>query len=85
MSLKRIESRIERLERRTKGGECDGCNRTAALKAAARLAAYKNGGSVDPTIELASCPDCGNPHPRVSIRYAREAMDAYRKRLAARG
>jgi hypothetical protein len=85
MNFNGLKSRLERLERRTKGGECDGCNRTASLKVAARFAAHKNGGSVDPTIELASCPDCGNPHPQVSIRYAREAMDAYRKRLAARG
>jgi hypothetical protein len=66
MRLKGITSRIERLEGRTKEGECAGCNKAAA----AQIAASIEGISID----QAPCSICGNPYPQVSIRYAREML-----------
>ena len=56
--LKRLRSRIERLERRIKGSECDGCIRTALAEVT---------GDKDPTSSRLSCPDCGNPNPKIPL------------------
>lgn len=64
MSLKGIESRIRRLEGRTKEVECAGCNKAAAVQIKASLKGI--------SIRERPCPICGNPYPQVSIRYARE-------------
>jgi hypothetical protein len=70
MRLKGLKSRIERLERRTGAGECEGCNRTAALRMvrAPRPPAIEDWRGTD----LECCPVCGNPDPRMTIRYVRE-------------
>ncbi|MGA7872085.1 MAG: hypothetical protein WCA22_14455 [Candidatus Binatus sp.] len=75
MSLKKLESRIERLEQRTDDGECDGCNRTAAKIIELRLCSQDQSWT-DPALP---CPDCGNPYPLISIRYARELLEAYER------
>jgi len=75
MSLKRLESRIERLEQRTNNGECDGCNRTATKILAMRLCSQDRSS----TYPALPCPDCGNPYPQVSIRYAREMLEAHER------
>ena len=66
MRLKGITSRIERLEARTKEGECDGCNEAAAAQVAASIKGV--------SIDEAPCPICGNPYPQVSIGYLREML-----------
>lgn len=66
MRLKALESRIERLEAQTEEGECDGCNKAAAVQIAASI----EGISIDET----PCPICGNPYPQMTIRYAREML-----------
>lgn len=67
MSLKALASRIARLERRTKNGDCDGCNQTAM-----RMAMEKSYG--------ATCPDCGNPHPKISIRCLDQIIEKFERR-----
>jgi len=75
MSLKDIERRIERLEQRTKEhGECDGCNCTAARR---MLIEVNDGRSISrdwSSTDLACCPSCGDPNPRMSIKFVREIM-----------
>ena len=66
MRLKRIESRIGRLEGRTKEGECDGCNQAVAEQIAARMRGV--------SIDQVPCPICGNPYPQMSFRYARASL-----------
>ncbi len=69
MSLKGIARRIERLEHRADDGECDGCNLTVAK----RMERGDNGPDwIDwSSTDLACCPDCNNPNPRISIRFVR--------------
>lgn len=72
MHLKQLRSRIERLEWRTKEGECSGCIRTAI----ALVTADKDSISTVPP----RCPDCGNPNPKIPLWYIREILEAYDRR-----
>jgi hypothetical protein len=66
-SLKGVRSRIERLERGTKGTECDACIQTAKMQIAA---------SYDSSLSApSSCPACGNPNPQIPISVAREIVE----------
>lgn len=69
MSLKGITSRIERLEARTKEVECAGCNEAAKVQVEASLEGI--------SIRERPCPICGDPYPKMSIRYAREMLALY--------
>jgi hypothetical protein len=59
MHLKQLRSRIKRLERRSKGGECEACIRTAL----AEVTREKESTSTNNLI----CPDCGNPNPKIPL------------------
>jgi hypothetical protein len=79
MRFKGLDARIERLERGTKGGECEGCNRTTALRMARIMRQEDSAANYQPPAnedwtgtDLERCPVCGNPDPRMTIRYARE-------------
>ncbi len=74
--LKGLTSRTERLERGTKGGECDGCTRAALEQLTAWIAAEKaRSASEDPIPNIPSpCPECGNPYPQVPLRVVREML-----------
>jgi len=72
MNAKRLRTRIERLERRINGHECEACTRTAFEQVAARG---------DPNLVApARCPDCGNPNPRIPMREV-DALVADEQRL----
>jgi hypothetical protein len=86
MPLSGVRRRIERLERRIKGGECDGCTRTAIKNVEARAAARKErpDGNVDwSSIQRAPCPDCGNPNPRIPMWLYDKVTERMDRRLAA--
>jgi len=59
MRFKQFRSRIERLRRCIKGGECEGCNRTAMAMMMADTASI--------TPELRRCPECGNPNVKIPL------------------
>ncbi len=92
-SLTRLRSRFDRLERRAKGGECDGCTRTAMANVEARYAAREelpDGRIIRGSFQPAPCPDCGTPNPAVPMRIMdafmsnTEAMERVDKILRAR-
>ncbi len=68
MNVRRLRSRIERLERQTQGGECQGYNLAAQSLLLARGADQERPGSVESSAAV-SCPECGNPNPKMSIRF----------------
>ena len=74
--LKELASRTERLERRTKGEECNGCTRTAIAELIASMAAIEErSGCADWSSSApAPCPDCGNPNPQIPLRLIREIL-----------
>jgi hypothetical protein len=60
MNVKRLRSRIERIDRHNKGDECAACTRTAFEQIAA---------TNDPNLTAPEhCPDCGNPNPRIPLK-----------------
>ena len=67
MHTRQLKSRIERLERPSVDGDCDGCNRTVAMEAREMMAAEERGEVWRPTRR--ACPVCRNPHPQMSIAY----------------
>jgi hypothetical protein len=75
LGLKAIKSRIERLERRVDGGECNGCNLTVVNRVCCDIQRHERG---EPSIEdwsgteFARCPDCSNPNPKMSMRAGRQ-------------
>jgi hypothetical protein len=87
MKSKGLSSRITRLERRSGGGECQGCNDLASarmlkeFKRTARtnlqdvpseLIALEGWlNSEDGNSDLERCPDCGESNPQVTLRYLR--------------
>ena len=78
MTLKGLASRIETLERRGGGRECQGCNETAAKRMAEISKRRMATQTSEPypiedwsLTDLVRCPQCGSPEPRMTLRFAR--------------
>ncbi len=69
MSYKGLKRRLDRLEQRATGGECEACTNTATMNLQMRITARNGHGNVGASsIEQLPCPECGNPHPRIPMR-----------------
>jgi hypothetical protein len=70
MRLKGIEARIKRLEREIGREGCPGCTKTFVCRLGLNSKRDSQG---EPRIEdwsateLARCPDCGNPEPKMTM------------------
>jgi len=70
MSLKGMDGRIERFERRMhKKFGCDGCNRTLYKRQLMKAADEPVYGEHWDSTDLARCPDCGSPNPKYSVLF----------------
>lgn len=77
MRFNGFKRRLDRLELRAKGGECEGCTRTALMELTAAAAAREKhpDGDGDPgTIPSKPCPECGNPNPQIPMRVIDEIV-----------
>jgi hypothetical protein len=84
MATSRLESRLDRLEKRLAIGECEGCNQVAMqrvlwiLKEDSRMREqdrwHKPSEPDWSKIDLARCPVCGDPHPKMSLEFMRRTM-----------
>jgi hypothetical protein len=84
MAKSRLESRLDRLEKRLAVGECEGCNQVAMqrvlwiLKEDSRMReqdrSHKPSEPDWSKTDLVRWPVCGNPQPKMSIEFMRRTM-----------
>lgn len=79
MSIKQLKSRVRRLEQAGSGGHCQGCNELGAMRMflSRQMNPDPRQAHREPdwsTTDLARCPVCGNPDPRISLDYVRSFL-----------
>jgi hypothetical protein len=84
MRFNGLKRRLDRLELRANGGECESCTQTALMEVRTSLAVRAKHPDCHldrSTIPRIPCPECGNPAPKIPLRVI-DAMTADKEKMA---